>query len=704
VLVGADLLTRLGRSVGDRLVIGATTVTVRGVVTREPDRPASLVALGPRVFLSGATLARTGLLRPESRVRYRALVRLPENEPPRPVRDRISAAATDPAVRAVTFDDAQPGMRRFFAQVTTYLGLVGLVSLLVGGIGVASSIRTFLERRLATIAILKSIGATSRSIVATYLLQSLVLGVAGSVLGALVGVVAQPVLARLLQGVIALDIGSRAEPFTLLRAVSMGVASTLLVSLWPLLKIRDVGPSLILRARIEARLPGARRPWLVAIPIGAGLVALALWQAGSLKIGGIFLGGAVVALLALAALARGVSRLASAMPRSSDLAWRHGIANLRRPGGQSGVVVVTLGVGVMLLVSVALLERSLVQQIDVEQRRQAPSLFFIDVQTDQRATLAATVERAAGVTPALTPVVRARLSAIDGKPVTREMVERRRRREDDRVWYVTRDYLLTFADAAPAANVVTRGRWWTPAEAAAGARASVEVEAARALGVDVGGRLTFDVQGVPVEATVENLRKVDWQSLTTNFFVILSRGALEGAPTTWVGTARVPPSAEAAVQDGVVQKLPNVTAIPVRDVLERLSGVLDRLALAIRAIAAFSIGSGLAVMLGTLTASRYQRLYESVVLRTVGATRATVARAFAVEFGCLGIAAGIGGTALAGILAWVVLRFVLMVPWRFDPAAMGFGVAATTLVAIAVGFLATFRLLGQKPLAVLRHE
>ena len=702
VLVGADLLARLGRSVGDRLVIGAAEVTIHGVVTREPDRPASLVALGPRVFLTSATLARTDLVRHGSRVRYRALLRLPEGQAARPVRDGLSSATTDPAVRAVAFDDAQPGMRRFFTQVTTYLGLVGLVSLLVGGIGVASAIRTFLERRLPTIAILKCLGAPSRSIMATYLGQALVLGVAGSVGGAILGIVVQPALVGLLNGVIALEVATQPPPWIVFRAITMGVVTTLLASLWPLFTIREVRPSLVLRSRVEARLPGARRPWLVATPLVLGLIALAVWQAGSLRIGAIFVGAAAAALILLTALASGLPLLARALPRSAGLAWRHGVANLRRPGAQSGVVVVTLGVGVMLLVAVALLERSLVRQIDEEQRREAPSFFFIDVQADQRDALTTVVREAAGVTPTVTPVVRARLAAIDGVPVTREMVEQRRRRQDDRVWYLTRDYVLTFAERPPATNVVTRGRWWT--DTAGGARASVEEEAARALGVDVGARLTFDVQGVPVEATVTNLRKVDWQSLTTNFFVILSPGALDGAPTTYVATARVPASAETAVQDRVVQALPNVTAIPVRDVLERLGGVLDRLALAIRAIAAFSILSGLAVMLGALTASRYQRLYESVVLRTIGASRATVLRAFAVEFGCLGIAAGLGGTALAAALAWVVLRFLLTVPWRFDPAALTMGVAATTALAVLVGFLATFRLLGRKPLAVLRHE
>jgi putative ABC transport system permease protein len=233
---------------------------------------------------------------------------------------------------------------------------------------------------------------------------------------------------------------------------------------------------------------------------------------------------------------------------------------------------------------------------------------------------------------------------------------------------------------------------------------SIEEEAARVLGVDVGSRLTFDVQGVPVDAEIANVRAVDWQTFGANFFVIFAPGALDGAPAMYLATARVPPAAEARVQDAIVTTFPNVTAIPVRDVLERVASVVDRLGLAIRAIGIFSVASGIVVMLGALAATRYQRLYESVILRTLGATRATVARAFAIEYGCLGIAAGVGGTALAALLAWIVLRFVLEVPWTFEPLALAGGVVAATARAIAVGFLATFRLLGAKPLAVLRQE
>jgi putative ABC transport system permease protein len=232
----------------------------------------------------------------------------------------------------------------------------------------------------------------------------------------------------------------------------------------------------------------------------------------------------------------------------------------------------------------------------------------------------------------------------------------------------------------------------------------VEEMAARHLGVDLGSRLTFDVQGVAIEAEVTSIRRVDWQSLTTNFFVVLSPGALEGAPATWVATARVPAEAESALQNAVVGAFPNVTAIPVRDVMERVAVVLGDIAVAVRLVALFTLGTGLVVMAGALAATRSQRLYESVVLRTLGATRGVVARAFAVEYGLLGATAGIGGGLLATILAWAVVRWVLDAPWSFDPAPLLLGLAATIALALGVGFLTTFRLLGEKPFPVLRRE
>ncbi|HEV8583893.1 MAG TPA: FtsX-like permease family protein [Methylomirabilota bacterium] len=701
-VVHRDTLERLGLRVGDRFALGAATFTVRGVVEREPDRSASLVVLGPRVFVAAEAIARTGLVQVGSRVRYRALVRLPEPLAARDTREALARRIADAGIRVASYDEAQPGLRRFFTQLAAYLGLVGLASLLVGGIGVASSVATFVRRQAPTIAVLKALGADSRTLLATYLAQTLTVGAAASLAGAALGTALQPVLIRLLAGFVPFTLEARVEPLTLARGVAMGVLTTFLCALWPLLAVRTVRPSLLLRRDVDPARAPEPRPWAAALPVVAGLVALAFWQAGSLKLGGIFLGAAVAAVVTLLAIARGLVSGARRLPRAPWPAWRHGLGGLRRPGGHPARVVVALGAGVMLLVAVALLQDSLAAQIDHERRREAPSFFFVDVQPDQREAFARVVKDAGGVTPALTPIVRARLAAVNGTPVTRDLVRRRVGEDREGAFYYTREYALTWSAEPPPGNVLTHGRWWGPEPGPA--RISVEDAMAKQLGVDVGGRLTFDIQGVPVDAEVTSLRKVDWQSLGTNFFVVFSPGALDGAPVTFVATARTSATAEGAVQSAVAAAFPNVTAIPVRDVLERVGTVLGDIAVAIRVMALFTVATGVVVMAGALTATRYQRLYESVVLRTLGATRGAVARAFAVEYGALGAAAGVGGTALAAVLAWIVLRFVLETPWRFEPWALLAGVAASVVLAVAVGFLATWRLLGEKPLPVLRRE
>jgi putative ABC transport system permease protein len=455
-----------------------------------------------------------------------------------------------------------------------------------------------------------------------------------------------------------------------------------------------------LRREVEA----GRRPWIAALPTLGGLAGLVLWQAGSLATAGMFLGASITALAVLALLARLAAAGARRSPRPRGFAWRQGLAGLRRPGGHATGVIVALGVGVMLLVAVALMEASLHRQVDPGARREAPSFFFVDIQPDQRDAFVRLVTRTAGAVPALTPVVRSRLVAVDGAPVTRQAIERRRLADDDRAWYFTRDYVLTWAARAPTTNVLSRGRWWTAAEAAARPRISIEAEAARSLGVDIGSTLTFDVQGVTITAEVMSLRQVDWHSLSTNFFVIFSPGALDGAPMTYIATALVPPARQASLQDAVTARFPNVAAVPVRDMLERIGSLLDRIALAVRALGGLTVAAGLVVLAGALAASRAQRLYESVVLRALGATRGAVARAFAVEYACLGAVAGVGGTLLAVALAGLALRFVLEIPPRLPPPALALGILLATGVALGAGLLATFRLLGRKPLPVLRQE
>lgn len=691
------LLARLGIAVGDRVRVGDVDFTISGTIAQEPDRAVGVFSLGPRMLIAADDLERTGLVRTGSRVRHRTLFRLPAGADAEAVKTRLAAAVPDTAVRITTYTQAQPGLRRFWDQLTMYLGLTGLVALMVGGIGVAVSVRAFIRQKLGTIAILKTLGAASRQVLAVYLAQTALLGLGGSALGAIVGsalpLIAAPMLTRVLP--IPLEMGVSGP--AILRGLAMGVGVTLLFALWPLLEIRRVPPALILRRDVEPTLTG-RPPWLGLVPIVGGLAALALWQAGSWKIGGLFLAGLAGALVALGLGARLVVALAR-RGRWRSLAWRQGTANLHRPGSHAPAVLVSLGLAVMLIVSVALLESSLREQLVRGSTERAPAFFFVDVQTDQAPAFAQLVTTEGGTAPELVPVVRSRLSGIDGAPLPADV---RTRREDP--WYLTREYVLTWAAAPPGRNAIVSGRWWTPAEAAREPLISVEEELAKQLGVGIGGTLTFDVQGVPITARVTSLRRVDWQTFGSNFFVIFSPGALEGAPSTFIATAHVPPDRENRVQSAVVAAFPNVTAIPVREVLERVTAVLDQIALAMRMVAGFSVLSGLVVMAGALAITRYQRLYQSVILKALGATRGLVARAFAVEYALLGAGAGLCGTALAAALAWAVLRFALDVPWSWAPGTLAFGVAAAIALATTVGFLGTRRLLAQKPLGVLRGE
>jgi putative ABC transport system permease protein len=697
-LVHASLLARLGLGVGDRLRIGNVDFTISGVIIEEPDRSAGLFSVGPRVLIASGDLDATGLVRPGSRVRYRTLFMLPEGRDADAFRDMLGARLPEPALRLLTYAQAQPGLRRFWGQLTMYLGLTALVALMVGGVGVAVSVGAFVREKRPTIAVLKCLGAGWRHVFAIYLAQTALLGLGGSLVGAALGSAVQPLLASLVVRVLPFSPDLTFSPRAVLAGLTMGVGVTLLFSLWPLCEIRGVPPALILRSQIEPVSTG-RRPWLAALISVAGLAALALWQAGSLKVGSLFIGGLAAAFVVLALCARLVIAAARASRRGS-LAWRQGVANLHRPGSQAGAVLISLGLAVMLIVCVSLLERSLRRELTGTSRGTAPAFFFIDIQPDQADPFRSLLTRLyRGASPELVPVVRSRLVAING---TRATADARSRGEDS--WYLSREYVLTWAAEPPSHNAVIAGRWWTPAEALREPLISVEDEMAKQVGVGVGGTLTFDILGVTVTGRVSNLRRVDWESFNSNFFVIFSPGALDGAPATYIATARVPPHEEARVQSALVAAFPNITALPVREVLERVTSVLDQIALAVRLVAALSMLSGLVVMAGALGITRFQRLYQSAILKALGATRGLVGRVFAVEYVLLGTAAGLCGTLLAALLAWAVLRFALDVRWSWSPGTLAAGVLAAMSLALAVGFLGTYRLLGRAPLSVLRSE
>ncbi|MCC6141182.1 MAG: FtsX-like permease family protein [Nitrospira sp.] len=736
-VVQESLLIRMGLRLGQSLTIGQATFRITGIVRTEPDRMANAFSLGPRVLIAQDGLQATELVKLGSRVRERYLLKTPAATKIEPLLYELRSRLAAESARVSTYKDAQPQLKQFLEQLTRYLGLIGLTALFVGGIGVATSVRAFLREKLATIAILKSVGADSPTIIQTYAAQALFLGLVGSGAGLALGIGLERAVPWMLSSWFASDmlgqISLKADPslsslLPLGKGLALGLLTTLLFTLWPLLAIRSVKPVALLRRNALASDPSsgaAGRTWrqriahldrtqlLTAGTIAAGLALLSIWQAGTWKIGLLFTGAFSLALALLGGIAWIVIRILAAVARPKRLAVRHAIGNIVRPGSQAVSMTIAIGIGVMVIVTVALVEQALLRQIGESRPVDAPTFFFIDIQPDQVDGISRLIrDRVADRAPTLTPLVRSRLVAVNGQPVKAEAVSE----EDERAaqaadkeqrrkaWYFTREYVLTFLDQLPKDNVIVKGQWWTPGQTFPIPIVSVEEDAAKAMGLDIGHTIELDIQGTPLVAEIGSIRKVEWGNLSTNFYMVLSPGSLDGAPLTYVATVQVPPAGEVPLQQAIVAEFPNVTAINIGDVLDSFARILDRLSLAIRTIALFCVLTGGLVMGAALAATRYRRLYESAVLKALGATRRLLIGSFALEYLLLGIVGGAIGAGLASALSWALLRWVFDLDWALHPSILLIGLGLTMVLTLLVGFLSTYRLLGQRPLPVLRYE
>ncbi|MDH5497212.1 MAG: ABC transporter permease [Nitrospira sp.] len=737
VVVQESLLIRMGLSVGDQLKIGQAQFVINGVVRTEPDRMANAFSLGPRVLMSQEGLHAAELIKVGSRVRERYLLKTPSHTPPEPLLYELRARLTSESARVSSYREAQPQLRQSLEQLTRYLGLIGLTALFVGGLGVATSVHAFVREKLNTIAILKTVGADSQTIVLTYGLQALMLGLVGSLVGLLIGILLHLGLPWVIAAMVAPDLldqlgftngGMGLSLPPLLKGLALGMLSTLLFTLWPLLTIRDVKPARIFRREVTPSAPMLRSgrirwwvPWrtldriklLVSIGISLGLALLSIWQAGSWRVGLLFILAFAGAVLLLGASARAALTAIKQWPRPEQLALRQAVGNVTRPGSQVVSITIAIGIGVMVVTTVSLVERSLLAQVGENRPMDAPTFFFIDIQPDQAEGMGGLLrQRSSGPAPRLTPLVRSRLSAVKGEPVKvepsseeEEQKDKSAQKEERRKkWYLAREYVLTFLQDLPKDNKVVQGEWWKPGQVFTKPLISIEEDAAKQLGVTVGDTLELDIQGSSIKGEISSVRSVEWGNFSTNFYMIFSPGALEGAPHTYVATVRVPPSDEVPLQQAVVASFPNVTAINIGDVFDSFARVLDRLSLAIRAVALFCVLSGALVMAAALAATRYRRLYESVILKALGATRGVIARSFAVEYALLGALGGFLGIALASGLSWAVLETIFDLSWSLQPGVLAMGFAATVTLTVLVGFLSTYRILGQPPLAVLRQE
>ncbi len=702
-VVAPDLLTRLGMRVGDALKIGDAVFRVSGLVLSEPDRIAFSLTLGPRVFLSAEAFARTGLEAFGSRIEYIALVKtpvLPKGEIEALAR-RVEAAFPDAGFYEVeTAAEGQPGLRRGIDRVERFLGLVALVSLLIGGIGVAQTVRAWLAGRLSAIAVLKCLGLSPAEVTGLYLGQAALLGLVGSTLGALAGLAIALVVPGLVGDLVPPEAIRFWQPAAFFQGIGLGFAIAVLFSVPPLAAIRRLPPVRVLRRSAEPLPPSRVAVVVTALVLAVGVFLAASFQASSFVRGLQFAAGAVTVTLVLTAAAMGLTRTVGRLRRPLGGVWlRHGLAALGRPGAATVGAIVALGLGVMVVLGMALVERHLGRQLQRDLPAESPTVFLIDVQPDQWQGVQEILAGEEASNLDSVPVVMARFSSIDGTPVGE--LAARRKEEQGGGWAYTRELRLTYLESLPEDNRITAGSLWSDPNAA---EVSVEAEFAGQHGITLGTRLALDVQGVPLELVVTSLRTVEWETFRINFFLVVEPGVLDEAPQFRIAAARVPRGGEQILQDRLAAAFPNVTVLRIREVLEKIAAVLGRLGIGVRFLGGFTVLAGLVILGGAVSAGAARRGREVALLKTLGMTRGGVLATFAVEYALIGLVAGAIGAVAGEVLSWAVLTRGMEIPWSFLPLPFAVAILGCAALTAVAGSLASTGALLERPIAVLRAE
>jgi putative ABC transport system permease protein len=703
LVVGPELLDRLAVGIGDHVQLGVLELEIRGVVRDEPDRLSDAFSIGPRAFIAAETLDRADILGPGSRVQHRALVRLPDNPGAtvvRATREQIAATFGDsPFFRAESYADAQPSLRASLRRLERFLGLVALLSLLVGGMGVATATRAWLEGRTTSIALLKCLGMRPRDVMRLYLLQSTLLGALGSSVGAVLGLAVQQLVPALV-GPDLVPPGAITfwQPWAVLRGVALGVSVAIVFSLPPLVAVLGVPALRALRASAEPVEVPRRWAWGTRLALGLGIAAFASLQARSVGLGLAFTAGLAVAVAIMAAATLWLrTQLGRRRDHIASSSIRYALAALSRPAIDTLGSAVALATGLFVIVALALVSLQLRQELAASLPTNAPSAFLLDIRPDQwegvREILeAAGVEKVRGV-----PVVMARLAAIDGTRV--DQLAEAAGTDRERRWALTREQRLTYgAELSPDNRIVAGSLWSDPNRH----EVSVEEEFAGDMGLALGSTLELDVQGVPIELVVSSLRSVDWRTFDINFFLHVEPGVLDRAPQQILAAARLPAESQQQIQDRLVGDYPNVILIPIRDVLDKVLGILTRLGLGVRFLGGFTVVAGLGILAGALSAIAARRGREVALLKTLGATRAGVVWRFALEYLVLGGLVGGLGVGAGTMLAWIIATQGMDLGWTWRPLLLLAVVVGTAVVTAMVGIASSARALQSRPQQVLR--
>ncbi|MEQ8508085.1 MAG: FtsX-like permease family protein [Rhodospirillaceae bacterium] len=699
------LKTRLDIEIGDIIRVGEGDLQVRAFIDKEPDRVISFATAGPRVMVANGAMAATQLIQPGSLISYVYNVRVTPGVNPDDLRESLKVDFPDAGWRIRGLNQAARSLEVFLDNVTLFLTLVGLTALLTGGIGVANAARAYLDGRLTTIATLKCLGAPGGLIFSIYAIQLSVLSVIGIALGLVIGAGVPFLAANAIGGMLPVDARFGLYSAPLIKAAIFGVLSAAVFALWPLAKAREIPAVALFRQFLSDIRRWPRKRYMAGlIVLSLALGAFTIFTADRPSFAFFFVVGAAVSLVLFRFAATGVMNLAAKLSskRGGMTAGRPtlrlAMANLYRPGNPTTSVVLSLGLGLSVLVCIALLESNLNAQINGELPEQAPSMFFIDIQPNQTEQFKATVEAQAGVDKVtLASMIRGRISQIDGVPTADANIA------PDARWAVRGERGISTAAVKPENAKLVKGDWWAENNEDENFL-SIDSRVAEGLGLDIGDTLTVNILGREITAEVANLRDIRWEDGTMNFALVFSPNALRGAPGMYIATVNSKEGTEEAIERAVVDQMPNVTIVQVREALEILEQVLGALGTAVRVTAAVAIVAGALVLAGAIAAGHARRIYESVVLKVLGATRADVLKAFVFEYCLLGLATGTIAAVVGSLSAWAVLVFVMKIDWILFPGIVGGVIVACIAVTLLAGFAGVWRALGIKAAPLLRND
>jgi putative ABC transport system permease protein len=702
--VEQTLLSRLALKPGDRVTIGSATIEITAVIRSEPDKLATGLAFGPRVIVSEAALRATGLLVPGSLVRWSYRLRLPDGSD-RAANTTIAAANAqlpDAGWQIRSRTNATPALERNLDHFTQFLTLVGLTALLVGGIGVANAVKSHVDRKRDVVAALKAVGASGSQVFAIYLWQVLLLAAAGSAIGLVFGAILPFVIAAAFGAIIPLPIAPALHPAGLALALAYGLLTALAFALWPLGRAHDIPVSALFRDAVAPGRHWPRRRYVIASALVVTVLAiLAVMLPYDRKIAAIFVGAAAAVFIALELLALLVMAVARRLPHARATSLRLAIANMHRPGTLTPTIVLSLGLGLALLVTVIEIDGNLRRQFEGALPDKAPSFYFVDIQSADAQRFDAVVQRnAPGATLERVPMLRGRIMSANGVKAD-EL-----KPQPNAAWVLQSDRGITFAAEVPRGSTVVEGEWWG-ADYRGAPLVSMEKKIAEGLGLKVGDPIVVNVLGRNIEARIANLRAVHWENLGINFVLVFSPSAFAGAPHTDIATLTYPgggtPEREIALLKAMSEALPSVTAVRVKDAIEAVGDVVRNLVLGVRGASLVALVAAMLVLGGALAAGHSYRVYDAVVLKTLGATRGRLIGAYALEYLLLGITTALFGVAAGSIASWLVVTRIMNMTFVWLPGPAAAAAFGALLVTVALGLIGTFTALGHKPATVLRN-